>query len=341
MPPRVLVLTPDSHLGETVRRALLDAGECQAVLAYNCRQANRFARQVVFDLAILDEDTPDEGLPELVHCLKEVQPRLSILTFQAQGVLKPADKVPPASAADPIVLRAVEEALRSYSRGRSQMQPEAAASLPGKVPPALESAGWFNDPSQAAEWLRRGLKYCQPQPAVIEAVILIRRASLWASAGQFTSQQVSAAAQLLVQSWTRELDPGAGEAAQFSGDMARYIRLNPALEFLLYARALGFGMVLGLALRPAATVSTARRLAGEFVHWLQAATAQDQAQSGPPAAQAPVMPELAVISPEPKFELEDVPPPTPEQVRGSLPQAGHMVWPWELDEDDPGLEAGR
>lgn len=350
MPYRVLVLTPDTQLGELVRQVLVDAHHCQVVLAQNNHQVQRLARQVVFDLAILEEDASEDGLPELERRLLEYQPHLCIAHLR-----RPADiSFANGSARQPgevsALLHHLREAIQQHDMAESVTDGGAAvmqAQSKINAPP-----NWMLEPGESEQRLKR-IRF----PDLVYAAMLVRRESLWAYRGALPRALAGDLAQALVQSWSREQDAHRG-AGRAGGDMLRFVKLGARQEFLLYARGLRFGFVLGLAFPPTTPFHAARSHMEQILRDLYAGALNGEAsQSKPVGSQldgavspgaSPTL-EPAAIALEAGFEqgaaleaalpdfnalLGDVPEPTPQSMRSQVPGSERIFWSWQAEADD-------
>lgn len=351
MPLRVLVLTPDQKLGDLLRRALVNADGCQVVLAQNSRQANRLARQVVFDLAIVDESIPDDSPLELARCLREYQPRLHIIPLKPQaGGLAAADSLELPAEVQAVLHRA--EAAVEENAPVHEVNVDAASISSRYEKTDEDSTMWMLDPGLTEQRLRS-----IDMPRLVYAVVIVRRESLWAYCGSLPRSRAGELARVLAVSWSREQDPNGG-TSRAAGDMLRYVQLGDVHEFLLYARGLRRGLVLGLAFPPATPFNTARSLMEQVQHRFLSNGSNGDASRRSPAdsfsgnghspaeldtAEAAANPALTGIEQEDELApdlpslsslLGDVPVPTPESVRCQVPEAERIAWSWELEDGD-------
>jgi REP element-mobilizing transposase RayT len=194
-------------------------------------------------------------------------------------------------------------------------------------------------------------------PNLIYAAVLVRRESLWAYRGSLPRAVAVELAQVLAQSWSREHDPLSG-AGRAGGDMLRFIKLGAQQEFLLYARGLRFGLVLGLAYPTTTPFNAARSHMEQVLKELYASELNAKASELPPAANQrqngdPTDASHALESSTGFAEIEedhgaaheaalsafsallsDVPDPTPNSMRRRVPGAEHIAWPWQAEVDD-------
>lgn len=348
MPFRVLVLTPDIKLGEFVRQVLVDAQGCQVVLAHNNRQALRLARQVVFDLAILDENPSEDSLPELSRWLLEYQPHLSIAPLRQPAgsiVLNESARLPDEIAA---VLRNLE----TVTQRQGATESEATGSVIAVQAQAGADSNWLLDPGRTEQRLKS-----IHLPNLIYAAVVVRRESLWAYRGSLPRAMAGALAHKLAQSWNREQDSPRG-AGRAGGDLMRFISLDAKQEFLLYARGLRYGLVLGLAFPTTTPFKAARSHMEQVLREMVAIRTNGKERQADPAAGQPENsglsqplpalepaggsveagsvgePALELALPEFSALLGEVPEPTPPSMRRYVPGAEHISWPWHVEAKD-------
>ncbi len=336
MPLRVLVLTPDTNLGDQIRRALVSSDGCQVVLAYNSRQANRLARQVVFDLAILDESSPDDSLPELARCLLEYQPRLNIVPLSPPNGINSANGSRSLPAEVQALLQRVEAIARdggsaNAAAGSTPALPEAESVRKRDLP------NWALDPALTERRLK-GINL----PNFIYAAVVVRRESLWAYRGSLPRALAGQLSRVLAQSWSREQDPNGG-ASRAAGDMMRFVQLGAQQEFLLYARGLRHGLVLGLAFPATTPFNAARTHMDQVLRQLLAGEVNGNGSQVPAAEQGFLENGAADSDPSEDIQadlpalsslLGEVPEPTPQSMRYQVPESGRIAWGWEDEAGD-------
>jgi REP element-mobilizing transposase RayT len=276
---------------------------------------------------------------------------LNIAPLRGQADILPVNGSTRLPAEIAALLNIVEVAIKAktpdnVTAGNAALQQELPNQGDGAPP------NWMLDPGMTEQRLRS-----INLPNLIYAVVLVRRESLWAYRGTLPRAMAVNLAQLLVQSWSREQDPNRG-ARRAGGDMLRFIKLGAQQEFLLYARGLRFGLVLGLAF-PSTTPFNAARTHMELVlrelydsglngKASQSYPAVYERENGSSSRISPLLEPAASFAgaggddgaaleaalPDFSTLLGDVPDPTPNSMRNHVPDAERFSWPWEVEADD-------
>ncbi|HNT23233.1 MAG TPA: transposase [Anaerolineales bacterium] len=300
----VLVASATPGFGELIQQTLEETGLYKVLLIDSGSEALDCMQSMPFSLAILDSFLPDVTLPQLISEFKKISPAIHLVVIPPNN--DPSDPELVQAGVHgfltkpfylPDLLDTVSEALHQGSSAETQTPPQFA--------PLNHTQGldWLQDVSRAAQHLTR-----LSLESSAQAALIVRDGQLWAYAGQLAQPAAQEMAAVVTSFWAND---AASRPGGPSGDMVRLVRLDiTAAEYMLYATALGKGMVLALAFNAETPFSKIRTQASQLA----------RALASPPGAH-PVQPRpdlaipLSQLPPPPNIKplLEDVPPPSPSR----------------------------
>jgi DNA-binding NarL/FixJ family response regulator/REP element-mobilizing transposase RayT len=318
----VLVVTSAPGIGEVVRRTLVESGRYEVLLSNSAVQGIRQARSVPFQIAILDVDLGKGGsgvsLVKLGLTLRALRPEIHLVVLAATSDpydpdIKPL--APEGIITTPLypsnLLRTVDRVAGALSRATAKGVPAQAAHRSPAAQfahekPEVGLPAWLQDVTRAAQHLTR-----LSLETAAQAALIVSQGLLWAYAGELPQPAAQELAETLADSWDRN-----GES-----DLARYVHLNSNDgEYMLYATALGGGMVLALVFGVETPFSKIRSQAGHLARSLATPPGLDKSQARPQEVKGQADNGQAGKTPPESLEtmgypplLEDVPPPTPDQ----------------------------
>jgi DNA-binding response OmpR family regulator len=304
----VLVTTATPGFGELIQMTLEETGLYKVLLVDTAAEALECAQTMKFALAILDHVLPDNSLLELIAELKEALPLLRLIVIPPKN--DPTDPLLAQSGAHgyltkpfylPDLLDTVAEVLHKQTTPWEPTLPAGAPPAPAQAAP-VQPLDWLQDVSRAAQHLTRLSLETSAQAALI-----VRDGQLWAYAGQLAQPAAQELTGAIVNFWAtdRITQPSP------TGDMVRLVRLEvTSAEYMLYATALGKGMILALAFNAETPFSKIRTQASYLARALaappDAGPAPRRGDAAIPLSQLPPVPDIRPL-------LGDVPPPTPDR----------------------------
>mgnify|MGYP001060041189 CR=1 FL=1 len=360
MAVHVLIGTRSPQLGEFIQHALEDAGGYQPMLASDRSELLARARQISFELAILDSELEAGGVDLTWKALKEILPQINLLLIKSEdSPLQDQDWEiePDYQLTQPLK---TEWLLRSV---RAVLNDELGISTP-ELPPALDlskSGGdaiessetmvsqtpqedngnnlppWLEDVNRAAQHLTR-----LSLEASAQAALITRRGALWAYAGQLSQPAAQELSEVVDQDWVYSTNH-AGSSSHNGSDLVRFVRLNTTGgEFMLYATGLGEDMVLALAFDAETPFSRIRAQASHLAKALaspplpeQPPLDQDLGTAGS-EEERQVEEEFTELELPPLFSGENVPPHTPsKQDQAVSTLSGKTQHPTAVGKDNP------
>ncbi len=244
MAESVLIVTSSPGLGEVLRRTLVESGRYEVVLSTNASQGIQHAQELPFSIAILDVDLhqnfSNAPLRKLGLTLREINPQIHIVALSASN--DPYDPdiktlAPEGIITSPLypasILRTMDRVAGIIPKNlESQAPPVGPSSLPVSEKPPNQPPSWLRDVTRAAQHLTR-----LSLETASQAALIVSEDSLWAYAGELPQPAAQELAETVVYCWGKN-----GES-----DLARFVQLEcDGGEYLLYATALGSGMVLAL-----------------------------------------------------------------------------------------------
>jgi REP element-mobilizing transposase RayT len=262
MPADILVVTPSSQLGDSIRRILEETGIYRIHVVNNKPSAIVRADEIGIPLAMIDFAFREDAVLDIARALRTIRPVVNLV------ILCDEDETPPPfDELHPWILVRKPFKMSNFMTAISQPQtavPEKKATE-GTLP-------WLSDANKAAQHLTRLTLESSAQAALIT-----RKNDLWSYAGSLSQ----GAAQEVAQTVTRNWD------GQKGSDLLRFIRLeNTKAEHMLYATRLAADIVLALVFDAETPFSTIRTQASQLVTDLGNETIEAQKAPSPAPVQA-------------------------------------------------------
>ena len=240
MPADVLVITPSSSLGETIRRSLEETGIYRVHVETNKSSAVVRADEIGVPLALLDMALGGEMVHETATALRTIRAGINIVILCDDGA-----SVPLFDTLRPWILVRKPFKMANFMNAISQPQPTPASQNVDTTTP------WLNDVTKAAQHLTRITLGSSAQAALIT-----RKNDLWAYAGGLSQDAAKEVAQTVTRNWD----------GQKGSDLLRFIRLESTkAEHMLYATRLTTDTVLALVFDAETPFSTIRSQASQLV----------------------------------------------------------------------------
>jgi REP element-mobilizing transposase RayT/ActR/RegA family two-component response regulator len=292
----LIVVTPDSHFGDLLRRSLEDGKRFTFQIMEKVEGAEDRLRKMECTLAFLDTSAKDNEVLQAGRLLRRVNPQMRFIIASGTGWHAALEELQPiAYISKPFYLpdlMGIIDKLFPPLKDKTIRAPQTDVQV---APATSTDTPWLADVTRAAQHLTRLTLESSAQAALIT-----RNDELWAYAGQ------------LPQSAARELAETVARYRDRRGesDLLRFIRLaSTNADHMLYATRLGGNMVLALIFDAETPFSTIRSQAGSLVRSL----------SANPTVEANGADNAPVANEEPDFEaipsfadiLTDVPPPNP------------------------------
>jgi putative transposase len=317
----VLIVTSTPGLGEVVRRTLVESGRYEVTLSNSAVQGIRQARSIPFELAILDVDLEKDesgvSLLKLGLTLQALVPEIRLIVLAATSdpydpEIKPL--APEGIITTPLypsnILRTVDRVASAQSRpiaaetsapapgGEPVIEP--VAEIPSREEPQTGLPDWLQDVTRAAQHLTR-----LSLETAAQAALIVSQGKLWAYAGELPQPAAQELAETVADCWDSN-----GES-----DLARFVHLDSDNgEYMLYATALGGGMVLALVFGVETPFSKIRSQAGHLARLLATPPVKETGLTRPKDEAGQVENGKAgtfeAMQDEPL--LENVPSPTPD-----------------------------
>ena len=241
MPADILVVTPSSTLGETIRRTLEETDLYRIHVVNNKASAVVRADEVGAPLAMFDLALGEEWVQEIAHALRTVRPGINIIILCEDDVTPP-----PFEGLRPWILVRKPFRMTDFMTAISQPQ-----SPPVAQSNTITSLPWLSDVTKAAQHLTRLTLESSAQAALIT-----RKSDLWAYAGELSNSAAKEVAQTITRNWD----------GQKGSDLLRFIRLESTkAEHMLYATRLATDTVLALVFDAETPFSTIRSQASQLV----------------------------------------------------------------------------
>lgn len=342
MAVHILIGTRSPQLGEFIQHALEDAGGYQPVLASDRSELLARARQIPFELAVLDSELEESGIDLTCKALKEILPRINLLLIKSEdSPLQDHDWEiePDYQLTQPLqtewLLRSVRAVLNdelgistpelplaldlSNSEGNVIKSSETMVSQTPQEDNGNTLPPWLEDVNRAAQHLTR-----LSLEASAQAALITRRGNLWAYAGQLSQPAAQELSEVVDQDWVYSTNH-IGSSSHNGSDLVRFVRLNTTGgEFMLYATGLGKDMVLALAFDAETPFSRIRAQASHLAKALASPPVPEQphAETRPlteetdlsaegSAKERPLEEDIPELELPPLFSGESVPPHTP------------------------------
>jgi REP element-mobilizing transposase RayT len=318
MADSVLIVTSSPGLGEVVRRTLVESGRYEVMLSTNALHGIQQTQVYPFSIAILDVDLDKDrsGVPllKLGLSLREINPLIHMIALSASN--DPYDPAIKALSPEGIITTPLYPGsiLRTVDRVAGASPGNFAAQVSPPEPPAPtredEPPVWLQDVTIAAQYLTR-----LSLETASQAALIVSQKRLWAYAGELPQPAAQELADTVARYWGRN-----GES-----DLARFVRLDSdGGEYLLYATALGSGMVLALVFGVETPFSKIRSQVVKLARLLASPPPTGKAEASPQAGFPPSTADLSshkdamqeeLIEERPLFS--DIPSPSPESRQAS------------------------
>ncbi|MBI5823561.1 MAG: transposase [Chloroflexi bacterium] len=243
MPADLLIVTPSTSLGESIRHILDETKLYRSHIVNNKASAVVRADEIGLPLAMLDSALGDEWVLEIGKALRTVRPGLNLIILCDENVNPPAF-----NTLRPWILVRKPFRMSDFMTAISQPQPAAPASqMSGTAP-----LPWLNDQTKAAQHLTRLTLESSAQAALITL-----KNDLWAYAGGLSQNAAKEVAQTVTRNWD----------GQKGSDLLRFIRLESTkAEHMLYATRLTSETVLAFVFDAETPFSTIRAQASQLVN---------------------------------------------------------------------------
>jgi len=241
MPADILVVTPSSTLGESIRRPLEETGLYRIHVVNNKATAVTHEKEVGSPLAMFDLALGEEWVKEIVQALRTVSPGINIIVLCDDTIIPPSfDEL------RPWILVRKPFRMTDFMTAISQPQsPSVSQTNP------ISSLPWLSDVTKAAQHLTRLTLESSAQAALITL-----KSDLWAYAGGLSNSAAKEVAQTVTRNWD----------GQKGSDLLRFIRLESTkAEHMLYATRLATDTVLALVFDAETPFSTIRSQASQLV----------------------------------------------------------------------------
>jgi REP element-mobilizing transposase RayT len=246
MPADILVVTPSSGLGETIRHSLDDTNLYRVHVVNNKASAVVRADDIGTPLAMLDSSLGEDWVVEIGRALRTIRPSINlVICFDEDEQPHPFDEL------RPWIMVRKPFSLADFMNAISQPQPS--------TPPVRQITDikttplpWLKDATKAAQHLTRLTLESSAQAALITL-----RNDLWAYAGGLSQNAAKEVAQAVTRNWD----------GQKGSDLLRFIRLESTkAEHMLYATRLTSETVLAFVFDSETPFSTIRAQAGQLVN---------------------------------------------------------------------------
>lgn len=235
----MLMVTPSSSFGETIRRALEDTGNYHVHIVNNKTTAVVRADEYATPFAILDMALGESLTLDIGQALRTIRPRIHLVILCDDKDPPPLDNLHPWGL--------IRKPFRVADLMKSLNELTETASVP--EPPA--DLPWLNNVSIAAQHLTQLTLESSAQAALIT-----RKNDLWAYAGGLSQNAAKEVAQTVSRNWD----------GQKGSDLLRFIRLESTkAEHMLYATRLTAGIILALVFDAETPFSTIRSQASQLV----------------------------------------------------------------------------
>jgi len=298
MPADILVVTPSTPLGETIRQTLEETKLYRIHIVNNKASAVVRANEVGIPLAMFDLTLGEEWVQEIAFALRTVRPGINIV------ILCDEDVTPPLfDGLRPWILVRKPFRMADFMDAITQPQP-TPVQTPQPQPNTVTALPWLSDVTKAAQHLTRLTLESSAQAALIT-----RKSDLWAYAGGLSNSAAKEVAQTVTRNWD----------GQKGSDLLRFIRLESTkAEHMLYATRLSSETVLALVFDAETPFSTIRSQASQLVTDLGSdkLDAQKPAKPSKPSVEPAAADERNDSGmeniPDISSILTNVPPPNPE-----------------------------
>jgi REP element-mobilizing transposase RayT len=284
MPADILVITPSSQLGDTIRRTLEETDIYRIHIVTNKSSAIVRADEIGAPLAMLDYSLSEDWVYDIGSALRTIHPSINLIILCDDEVTPPSfDKL------RPWILVRKPFRMSNFMTAISEPQTNSVPQI-GESP----TLPWLSDPNKAAQHLTRLTLESSAQAALIT-----RKNSLWAYAGSLSQNAAKEVAQTVTRNWD----------GQKGSDLLRFIRLESTkAEHMLYATRLTAETVLALVFDAETPFSTIRSQASQLVTDLD----EERPESQKPAKPEELDQDDAQDIPPIANILTNIPTPNPE-----------------------------
>lgn len=237
----MLVVTPSSSLGETIRTTLEETKLYRIHVVSNKSSAIVRADEIGAPLALLDFALGENWVSEIGQALRTIRPNINLILLCDDNI-----KPPSYDNLRPWIL--VRKPFKMSAFMTAISQPQITSSSPSRVNISLP---WLSDASKAAQHLTRLTLESSAQAALIT-----RNNDVWSYAGGLSSDAAKEVAKTVTRNWD----------GQTGSDLLRFIRLEATkAEHMLYATRLTADTVLALVFDAETPFSTIRSQASQLV----------------------------------------------------------------------------
>ena len=244
MPADILVVTPSTSLGETIRQTMEQTDIYRVHIVNNKISAVVSANKIGVPLVMLDLALGEEVVDETVIALRTIRTGINIVILCDDGA-----SVPLFDSLRPWILVRKPFRMTDFMSAISQPQQPVPTPASQNVDTATP---WLNDATKAAQHLTRITLGSSAQAALIT-----RKNDLWAYAGGLSQDAAKEIAQTVTRNWD----------GQKGSDLLRFIRLESTkAEHMLYATRLTTNTVLALVFEAETPFSTIRGQASQLVN---------------------------------------------------------------------------
>ncbi|WKZ35672.1 MAG: transposase [Anaerolineales bacterium] len=242
MPADLLVVTPSSSLGESIRSSLDETKLYRIHVVNNKASAIVKADEIGAPLALLDFSLGEERVIEVGEALRTIQPSINLIILFDENLNPPLF-----DTLRPWILIRKPFRMSKFMTAISKPKPEASPTTG-----ASTSLPWLSDVSKAAQHLTRLTLESSAQAALITL-----KNNLWAYAGGLSQNAANEVAQTVTRNWD----------GQKGSDLLRFIRLESTkAEHMLYATRLTADTVLAFVFDAETPFSTIRSQASLLVN---------------------------------------------------------------------------
>jgi REP element-mobilizing transposase RayT/DNA-binding response OmpR family regulator len=247
MPADILIVTPSSSLGETIRQSLDDTKLYRVHVVNNKASAVVRADEIGIPLAMLDTALGEDWVIEIGSALRTIRPSINlVICFDEDAEPKLFDEL------RPWILVRKPFSLADFMNAITNPQSSAPPSTPRLTDIKTTPLPWLKDATKAAQHLTRLTLESSAQAALITL-----RNDLWAYAGGLSQDAAKEVAQAVTRNWD----------GQKGSDLLRFIRLESTkAEHMLYATRLTSETVLAFVFDAETPFSTIRAQAGQLVN---------------------------------------------------------------------------
>jgi ActR/RegA family two-component response regulator/REP element-mobilizing transposase RayT len=240
MTANLLLVTPSTNFGETVRRALEETDLYNVYIVNNKASAVVRADEEQTLLAILDLALGEDWVLEIGQALRAIRPEINLV------ILCGDDNTPPSfDSIRPWALLRKPFTVADFMKSLNQPPIET------HTPLSSDNPVWLTDVSKAAQHLTRLTLESSAQAALIT-----RNGDVWAYAGGLAQNAAKEVAQTVSRNWD----------GQKGSDLLRFIRLESTrAEHMLYATRIAADVVLALVFDAETPFSTIRSQANQLV----------------------------------------------------------------------------